>query len=306
MTKSLLTTSLLISVFALSACSQSSFTNDSFEVPAEDSSASSGIVGGTKVEANDEIAKTTVQIYTLQTEKDYFGNERMVGIAGCTGSILAENIVLTAAHCTAEKPEYIFLYFGTQAADLKTLKMNDPRIRRVVGGKVGSNWAKLTANQLVDNGDIALLRFDGGLPEGFQLAQLLPKEHVLKAQQPVTLAGFGLTDGVRNVRSDKLLKVNITILEPAFSKTEMIVDSGEGKGPCHGDSGGPAYVTVNGKSYVAGATSRAESKTDPLGKCIGDTVYTKVQPYLTWIKSSMRVLQSPTFKPQPIPQPRGY
>jgi hypothetical protein len=197
------------------------------------------------------------------------------------------------------------LYFSTKSADLKTLSLKDPLVRRVVGGKVGSAWPKLKANQNTDWGDIALLRFEGGLPEGYQLAQLLPKEQELKAQQTVTLAGFGLTDGVHNTQTDKLLRVDVPIADPNYSRSEMLIDSGKGKGPCHGDSGGPAYVTIKGQHYVAGTTSRADSKTDPLGQCIDDTIYTKVQPYLTWIKNSMKALQSPDFKPALIPQPRG-
>ncbi|MBS1972362.1 MAG: trypsin-like serine protease [Bdellovibrionales bacterium] len=304
MTKSLLTSTLLASVLALTACSKMHATGDEV-LSGDQSEQTSGIVGGSAVAATEDIAKITVQIFTLQTTVDQNGQVKVAGIAGCTGSLLANNIVLTAAHCTAANPNYIFLYFSSKSADLKTLSLKDPLVRRVVGGKVGSAWPKLTQNQQSDWGDIALLRFEGGLPEGYQLAQLLPKEQELKAQQTVTLAGFGLTDGVHNVQTDKLLKVDIPIADPNYSRSEMLVDSGNGKGPCHGDSGGPAYVTINGQHYVAGTTSRADSKTDPLGQCIGDTVYTKVQPYLTWIANSMKALQSPTFKPAAIPQPRG-
>lgn len=304
MTNSLLTSTLLVSVLTLTACSKMHATGESdAAINAEQTSSSSGIVGGSSVAGSEDIAKTTVQIYTVQTTVDQLGQVRISGIAGCTGSLLANNIVLTAAHCTAENPNLIFLYFSTKSADLKTLSLKDPLVRRVVGGKTGSNWPRLKQNQSNDWGDIALLRFEGGIPEGYQLAQLLPQDQELKAQQTVTLAGFGLTDGVRKTQTDKLLKVDVQILEPVFGKSEMIVDSGDGKGPCHGDSGGPAYVTIGGKHFVAGTTSRAESQTDPLGQCIGDTVYTKVQPYSTWIKNTMKALQAPSFKPKSIPQP---
>ncbi len=304
MTNSLLTSTLLASVLALTACSKMHATGG--EVFSGDQSGQiNGIVGGSAVAATEDIAKMTVQIFTVQPTVDENGQVKVAGVASCTGSLLADNIVLTAAHCTAANPNFIFLYFSAKSADLKTLSLKDPLLRRVVGGKVGSAWPKLQAAQQSDWGDIALLRFEGGLPEGYQLARLLPKGQELKARQTVTLAGFGLTDGVRNTETDKLLRVDIPIADPNYSRSEMLVDSGNGKGPCHGDSGGPAYVQINGQRYVAGTTSRADRKTDPLGQCIGDTVYTKVQPYLTWIANSMKSLQSPAFKPALIPQPRG-
>jgi trypsin len=304
MTKLLLTSTFLAGVLTLTACSKMRVAGDGI-LDNQDSAQVGNIVGGTAVASSEDIAKITVQVFTLKTGTDHSGQVQVTGIAGCTGSLLAENIVLTAAHCTAANPNYIFLYFSSKSADLKTLSLKDPLIRRVVGGKVGSNWPRLKSNQSADWGDIALLRFEGGLPEGYQLAQLLPKDQDLKAQQTVTLAGFGLTDGVHKTETDQLLKVDIPILDPNYSRSEMMVDSGHGKGPCHGDSGGPAYVTVNGQHFVAGTTSRAESQTDPNGQCIGNTIYTKMQPYLTWIQNSMKALQAADFKPTAIPQPKG-
>ncbi|MGZ3746965.1 MAG: S1 family peptidase, partial [Pseudobdellovibrionaceae bacterium] len=258
--------------------------------------------------AKEDIAKITVQLFTLQVQHDNLGRLSISGISGCTGSILADDIILTAAHCTTDNPNYIILYFSPVPPDnmqdfISSIPTN-PLVRRVVGGKVGNNWPKLTPNQETDWGDIALLKFKGGLPAGYQAAQLLPPNIELKAQEPVTLAGFGITDGVKETEPSQLLKVDVSILDPNFSKSEMIVDSGKGSGPCHGDSGGPAYVSVNGQHYISGTTSRADAKTDPKGLCIGDTVYTKVQPYTGWIKGAMKLLQSPAFKPALIPQPQ--
>lgn len=309
MRKLLLATLTLTNLLLLNACSKVHMGPD--ESPAfiqTEASSDSGIVGGTRVPEKDDIAHITVQIFTLQVQKDNLGRLGITGVSSCTGSILAEDIILTAAHCTSDNPNYIFLYFSVlPPEDMKEFIASvptNPLVRRVIGGKVGSNWPKLSPGQAADWGDIALLKFKGGLPEGFHTAQLLPSTVELKAQQSVTLAGFGLTNGVTAKQAPQLLKVEVNILEPNYSKSEMIVDSGNGKGPCHGDSGGPAYVIVNGQRYISGTTSRAERKTDPKGLCIGDTVYTKVQPYAGWIKNTMKVLQSPQFKATLIPQPR--
>ena len=312
MTRSLFTTTtflksmLLASLLGFTACSKMHTTADE-TINAPSNEETQGIIGGDAVATSEDIAKTTVQIFTFQTYRDQTGRLGISGVSGCTGSLLANDIVLTAAHCTTENPYYIILYFSTDAPksmqELIASVGTNPLIRRVVGGKVAGAWSKLTEDQKADWGDIALLKFEGGLPEGYELAKLLPNNVALKANQTVTLAGFGMTDGVKKSSSDRLLKVDIPILNPTFSKSEMVVDSGK-KGPCHGDSGGPAYVMVKGKRYVAGTTSRAESQTDPMGLCIGDTVYTKTQAYNPWIKSMMTVLQSPTYKAEAIPQPQ--
>ncbi len=303
MKQSILKISLLAGALIFTACSKMHMGD------AGSSSSSNGIIGGNDVAANDDISKTTVQIYTIQTQRDNLGHTSISGVAGCTGSILAKDIILTAAHCTTENPNYIILYFSAvppkdMRAFLNSIPSN-PLVRRVTGGKVGDNWPKLTAGKTTDWGDIALLKFRGGLPASYKTAQLLPENIALHAQQSITLAGFGITDGLKETPPTSLLKVDVDILDPNFSKSEMMLDTRNGKGPCHGDSGGPAYVSVNNQRYVAGTTSRADDKTDPKGLCIGDTVYTKVQPYAAWIENSMKILQSPKFKPVMIPQPRG-
>ncbi|WP_413290517.1 S1 family peptidase [Bdellovibrio sp. HCB337] len=304
MTKSLITTALLTSALALTACSKVHNTEGTVQ-----GQSFKGIINGETVSASDDIAKTTVQIFTFQVAHDDAGRALVRGVAGCTGTLLAEDILLTAAHCTTENPYYIILYFSNEAPkDFKAFMASintNPLVRRVVGGKVGTQWPKLVSGKVGDWGDIALLKFEGGIPEGYQLAELLPAKEKLAVDQPITLAGFGITDGIKQTPSTQLLKVDVTILDPTYTKTEMVIDSGD-KGPCHGDSGGPAYVTgSDGKKYVAGVTSRADVRNDPRGLCIGDTLYTKVQPHAAWIKRSMKSLQSPTFKPALIPQPQG-
>lgn len=307
MTRSLLTTSLLSTALALTACTKT--RPDQAGVVEKPSQTTANIVNGEDVTTNEDLAKTTVQIYTFQIERNLYGKMAITGVSSCTGTLLSDDILLTAAHCTAANPFYMFLYFSTEAPkDLNSFIDSiptNPLVRRVVGGKVGDNWPLLDDSKESDWGDIALLKFMGGLPEGYQRAALLPDTESLHEQQAITLAGYGLTDGVKKTRSTKLLKVDVSILDPQFSGTEMLIDSGL-KGPCHGDSGGPAYVSDStGQKYVAGITSRADAKTDPQGLCTGDTVYTKVQPYAGWIQKSVQLLQSPSFRPELIPQPQG-
>ena len=61
-----------------------------------------------------------------------------------------------------------------------------------------------------------------------------------------------------------------------------IVAGGNGVDSCNGDSGGPAYVEVDGEVQLAGATSRATKNfTQPCGD---GGIYTRVDRYVDWIR----------------------
>lgn len=299
----------LSAILALTACSESRKSLEG-EMTFADSVKTSNIVGGTPVSAEEDISKTTVQIYQIHVQTDENNQIKSLGAGECTGSILANDIVLTAGHCTLTNPTLLFLYFGndkpevTGMEDLIKLLVSDPRARRVTGGLVPSLWPRLDNKINKKNwGDIALLKFSGGLPAGYRPATLAKTTTGINANDVVTLAGWGLVDGVLEVKSKTLRKVNVTIHDPAFSETEMLLATSKEKGSCHGDSGGPAYLKVQGQLQVVGVTSRADAETDENGECIGRTVYTKTQPYLTWINNAIKTLKMQTTKTKAIPQP---
>lgn len=301
----LITTSAVL----LAACSGSKFTSN---IGATDNGA--GIVGGKAVAPNDPLSRTTVQVYSFDLVTQ--NGQQMVQSASCTATILTNDIVLSAAHCTNFNPNHMLLYFsddiptlqhlmtGMTPDDLRAVANTDPNARRVVAGITGVNWPKLTPDQQANWGDLSLIKFSGGLPPGYQPANLLPADAVLQAGEQILLAGFGLKNGVKDTQSQDLRKVLVTIANPNYSDTEMSLDTTRAKNSCHGDSGGPGYVTYNGQAYVAGVTSRADSTTDPNGQCIGGVIYTKVQPYLGWIQQTIQTLEDPNYQPQPIPQPQ--
>lgn len=257
----------------------------------------SAIIGGTPVTDQDPIGNSTVQLLHVKVKKVSADQVMIQSLSLCSGTIVAADLILTAGHCSSANPKELILLFSNQVPDFKTFFQTiaqNAQVRRVVAGVTAPNWQNLTSDTATDWGDLSLLRFTGGLPSGYVPAQLLGKDEVLAANEAITLAGFGETDGVNKTAATQLLKASVQIADPSFSATEMEIASINGKGACHGDSGGPAYIELNGQNYLAGVTSRADVQSDPKAVCVGKSIYTKVQSYLSWISSEAQKLESDT------------
>lgn len=254
----------------------------------EKNSNSTGIVGGDVVAATDAIAHSTVQLMDIETS------------GRCTGSLIGENLVITAAHCTQIDPRNIIVIFATQVPrnfdELRQMKL-----RRVIGGKTSELWPKVTKDTLHNWGDIAILKFEGDLPEGYTPIKLLQKQEALQTGMKLTLAGFGLTDNIQKIRSTGLRKTTTILAHASYSETEFLMDQRQGTGACHGDSGGPALVNIQGTDYLAGITSHGTD--DPKDTCLQFSVFTNVTAHLSWIQKTVAELLAIDFKGKPMPQP---
>lgn len=262
-------------------------------------------MGGTNVAENSTMASGIVGIYDLENN------------AICTGSIIAENYIVTAAHCVWEiKPSKLRLIFGVDMDDLLNAREQDivqAYTRSVTDTKVHSTYDPDTQEENQFNwGDIALIKFRGTLPPGYKPVQLLPDDRILKRGLTVTVAGYGVSqvdtepidpkkvknleealeygevicdDDLRNclkvdMSGDGLLRETKAPIA-AVQETEVRLDESKGHGTCAGDSGGPAYVEQNGKMYLFGITSRGSALCDNTG------VYTNAVYYKDWITKTM-------------------
>jgi hypothetical protein len=256
---------LLAALSMCAACGQKSSTPA--KDPGDEESSEELIIGGRAVTKKNEIALTTVSL--VDTREG----------ALCTASILSEEVALTAAHCVEGQPEDMQISFGPRTSGRET--------RPVVDVAASPVWA-LHQRERMNNGDIALVRFSGGLPAGARPATLMKAGHRLSNGEIVTLAGFGITSGhADGDDAGRLRAVDVKIDNAQYSKTEVSIDQTNRKGACHGDSGGPAFVQDNGGGLLLwGVTSRGIN--DPSDRCAGDSVYTRIQPYARWINNVLR------------------
>lgn len=276
-----------------------------------------GIIGGVPVANGNAVMTSTVLIVGSETAVGPNGQQGTQQFI-CTGSIIANDLVLTAAHCLGSSGNAVL-----QVAFRSSINGPGP-IVGVIAQTRPQDYVSLANSSPVDQDDVGLLRLAQPIPAGYAPAHILTDLSVLQSGTPVLLAGYGIdvpvapTDPKDPGGAGVLREVQQQILNPHYGNTEVLVSLANGRGACHGDSGGPAFIQSGGVLYLFGVTSRLTSD-DPeirngnrvLVECSVDMVYTNLLTRGAWINSAAAQLEqfTPTNlgsgQPQPTQQQSG-
>lgn len=206
----------------------------------------------------------------------------------CTGIVLKQDLVLTAAHCI--EPGLTYKLYELDAE-------RKPVFHDLAKTVVHPQFSKATFDANRATADVALLKLAAPLPAKFAPALLATPRARVTVGQTFYIVGYGVT-APRDNRSAAVLRradlvatgqpgnLQLRLFDPA-TKGETL-----GLGACTGDSGGPVYEERDGKRLVYGVVSWTTGPKASDG-CGGLTGVTPLELYLKWIGETARKLGSP-------------
>lgn len=211
----------------------------------------------------------------------------------CSGTLIREDVVLTAAHClTGMSASKVAVFVGDEAST----SSSDPNYiwDHLYEASSVTYHSSYSSQSLVNDIGIIVLSSDAATPEGVTPVPELPASEGftqadVTAGTNLNFAGFGVTE---TGSSGTKLQVDLPLggLGCTVSGCPTSGDSatqisysqpGSAGGPCSGDSGGPAFVSRTSGTYVGGLTSYGDAACTTYG------VSTRVDAYETWIADQL-------------------
>jgi S1-C subfamily serine protease len=159
--------------------------------------------------------------------------DRVVMVLGsrgnsCSGTVIRQDVVLTAAHCVRGAKQVVIAYIDNGTPVLQ-------RVRRTITHPQASTNYRRTV-------DAAVVFLEETLPARFQASALDATGVLRRPDEGAIIAGFGLQRS-SNLKSGGTLRASeVNILPPPARRVIRIgTDDPAGLRVCKGDSGGPLF-----------------------------------------------------------------
>lgn len=208
---------------------------------------------------------------------------RFDGQQGCTGTLIAPTVVLTAGHCIS--------------SDLDSVLIGTSSLARPQEGEILPVIERIEYPNSFSSYDIGVLIL--GLPATKPPRAIATgwARFDIKNNAEVAIVGYGAIDEDSSMFVNELQEAMTTITDAAceissgcHTQAQPAGELGAGGGnidTCQGDSGGPLYLTTGYGTFLAGVTSRAYSNATTT--CGEGGLYTRPDKVIDWIEDVAEV-----------------
>lgn len=186
------------------------------------------------------------------------------GFPFCTGTLIAPRKVATAAHCLVDYPASSMRFaLGTNA--------NAPTT--VIKVAAIQPHPQYDDQQLTNDIGVVTLASDAPV----QPVKVLSSMDASWVGKPLVFVGYGVTNGATQTGAGTKRAVTMPIQKVYATQFSYAT---QGKNTCNGDSGGPAFATINGELYLAGTTSYGDQN------CVSYGVDTRADSFASFLGAS--------------------
>lgn len=256
-----------------------------------------GVIRGQKVDAQiaSELGIVAIEFYQAKS----FGEKILLGF--CTGTLIDQNIVLTAAHCFDKKffpgkvTAQVVFESRLHPFDPKSKLSRSAQVIKTLSHPLYNTELFKRTNLPAYDHDIALLVFEGSAPSNYQFANIDTDKKTNYSNLSEKVYGYGraqdysgrknedvfhstgtLHQGLVKIRPDFLHFTDRYYVKPSASRQTF----------CQGDSGGPHFLnTPQGLKQIGVSSSTFGHKLkNGLKSCSGEGQVTKVSPFYKWIQ----------------------
>jgi secreted trypsin-like serine protease len=197
----------------------------------------------------------------------------------CTGTLLAADLVLTAAHCIDGNPVEVII----GSVDLAR---PDGERRRVKWSRAYPDW--------IERYDVGVVMLENPVQAKQRaVVQGCTSHPNFDTGLPLQVVGFGLTTASATDDNTRLHQATVPVIDatctsdpacaPAVAPGGEFTAGGRGADSCFGDSGGPVYITTASGPALIGVVSRGLlAFGEP---CASGGVYVRADKVVAWIQS---------------------
>jgi hypothetical protein len=220
---------------------------------------------------------------------------------GCTGALISDKLILTAAHCLYRGTDLRVYFFADELTKQSPYVHARQWQRTIIGWKMPDQFVRMYTQepQSTNRYDIAIARLNSEAPEGTRSFDVPRYDY---SENWMMVAGFGF-QGL-----DMIMQKSIGTMEgrwgwqsrlPSPYEGIMRLDVSNGVGTCDGDSGGPVFVHGDkGRYLLLGLTNSRMRPPDAPEGCKHTSLVVEVAQWFSWIQSKSAELLKLKNQPQ--------